>query len=138
MMKLLLFDIDGTLLLANGQGRTALEAATAAVCGRACSSEGVSFSGRTDPAIMRDILQTNGVPDPEIDVLVPEVLARYAEILAERLRPEDIRVMPGVVALLERLAAETHLHLALRYQDRMVSSVHNANSGPEVSPTKAA
>ena len=52
-MKLLLFDIDGTLLTTNGAGRPAVEAALAELVGRPISTKGVSFSGKTDPQIFR-------------------------------------------------------------------------------------
>src|SRR5690606_7506612 len=55
-MKLLLFDIDGTLLLTHGVGRMAVEESLRRVLGETIPSDGISFSGKTDPQIFREIL----------------------------------------------------------------------------------
>lgn len=112
-MKLLLFDIDGTLLMTNGVGRRALEAALGEACGRLVSTEGVSFSGRTDPAIVAEALRRNGFGEQEARALLPAVFAAYTEYLHAELRAEDVEVLPGVAVLLRRLAAEAGVALGL-------------------------
>ena len=112
-MKLLLFDIDGTLLTTNGIGRRALEAGLGAACGRPVSTEGVSFSGRTDPAIVGEALRRSGFSEAEAQALAPAVFAAYTEQFRAALRAEDVEVLPGVAALLDRLATETDVVLGL-------------------------
>ena len=59
-MKLLLFDIDGTILKTDGLGRRLIEDVFARLCGRPITAEQVSFSGKTDPQIVQEILLRNG------------------------------------------------------------------------------
>ena len=112
-MKLLLFDIDGTLLHANGSGRRAVEDALSRLCGRRISTEDVSFSGKTDPQIMRDILRINGLDPDQSPNLVDDALSAYEETALRSLQPDDVELLPGVSALLERLAETAHVQLAL-------------------------
>jgi len=109
-MKLLLFDIDGTLLHANGTGRTAVERALSDLCGCPITTEGVSFSGKTDPQIMREILEAN-----DLDVtasLVEEALAVYESTAHAAFDPNAVDPLPGTADLLDRLAG-LDLHLGL-------------------------
>lgn len=112
-MKLLLFDIDGTLLHTDGTGRAAVERALEDVVGRPVTTDGVSFSGKTDPQIMREILSANGFDASEANDLTGDVLAAYAGEAMRLLAPERVTVLPGVRPLLERLAATDGVHLAL-------------------------
>ncbi len=101
----LLFDIDGTLLLTGGAGRRAMEGAFAEVTGRADACAPFSFAGMTDRAIAREGLRSAGhEPSPEaIDALLDAYLARLdREVSAS----EKYTIMPGVLAVLEWLQAE--------------------------------
>lgn len=105
-MKLLLFDIDGTMLHANGAGRAAVERALARVCGRPITTDGVTFSGKTDPQIIADILQANGIASDGTSTLAEDALAAYEETAHEVFDPKAVTRLPGVRSLLARL--ETH------------------------------
>jgi phosphoglycolate phosphatase len=67
---------------------------------------GVEFAGRTDAAIVRDLLAAAGIEGAAADARWIEV-QRAAVEAYERLCPADLsdRVLPGVVSLLEALAA---------------------------------
>jgi len=67
-MKLILFDIDGTLLTTDGAGRAALRAAGADVFAIEEDLQGVAISGNTDVAIVHEILNKHGIPASEINV----------------------------------------------------------------------
>ncbi len=110
-MKLLLFDIDGTILLTNGCGRRLIEAVLSDLCQRPITTEGVSFSGRTDPLIVQEILTVAGVSANEIEDLLPRALKAYAERAAYH--PSDLAVLPGVRVLLTRLAQNPDVQLGL-------------------------
>lgn len=110
---LILFDIDGTLLTSNGAGRSAIQIALSRRMGRPVTSEGVSFSGRTDPAIVRDMLAVSGFSPPEIEDVLSECLEAYADELVARLKPDDITVLDGVVELLAALSERPDIHLAV-------------------------
>ena len=112
-MKLLLFDIDGTLLHANGSGRHAVENALADVCGHPVSTEGIHFSGKTDPQIIVEILQANGLNSDRVDALLTDALDAYERVASTALDPNDIDLLPGADALLRTLAGRTDVQLAL-------------------------
>ncbi len=61
MKRLLLFDIDGTLMDADGAGRAALRGAMLEVYGRTGPIDSFNFQGKTDPAIVRELLRTPGL-----------------------------------------------------------------------------
>lgn len=111
-MKLLLFDIDGTILTTH-IGRQTIDQTLSALCSRPISSEQVSFSGKTDPQIIQEILLHNGLSAPEAAALVPEVLAAYVETARQAIAPDRLEVLPGVRDLIGHLAAQDTVQLAL-------------------------
>lgn len=110
-MKLLLFDIDGTLVRVNGAGREAVNEALASIADRPISLESVPFSGRTDPVIIEAVLTHNDLPTTE--AMVEEVIATYVETMQGALTPADVEVLPKVSPLLPRLNDHPDLHLGL-------------------------
>ncbi len=103
--RVLLFDIDGTLLNAGGIGRRAFTAALAGVGADRAVLDGIRFAGTTDRAIARAALEGAGVAADA--PLVQRVLTAYVEVLAAELaarRDGECRLCPGVAELLERLA----------------------------------
>jgi phosphoglycolate phosphatase len=111
---LILFDIDGTLVLTGRAGLRALIAAARRLFGRADGVEAVPVSGRTDRAIVRDVLMAFGI-DPT-GAAIDELRSAYlAELQVEIKRPvaDPSLVLPGVLALLDALAPHPHLHVAL-------------------------
>lgn len=109
-MLLLLFDIDGTLLQrASVEHALALMDAAARVHGvDGLESHGVEAAGRTDGAIVRDMLAAAGVPGAEADARWGEVQAAAVDAFSVSC-PADLsaRVAPGVSELLPALAART-------------------------------
>ncbi len=107
MPLLLLFDIDGTLLLkAHEEHRAALHAALHRVYGVADPAAArVDAAGRTDPQIARAILLDLGVSAERIDARMRDFRRVAVEEYARR-APDDLsdRVAPGVPELLSELA----------------------------------
>jgi phosphoglycolate phosphatase len=101
-MHVCLFDIDGTLLLGDGSGRAALEAALRGEFGCEGPLQTVSFAGRTDRAIVTELLAANGV-EPTADAR-DRCIRSYLEHLPGQLRGRKGRVLPGIIALLDALA----------------------------------
>jgi phosphoglycolate phosphatase-like HAD superfamily hydrolase len=104
---LLLFDIDGTLLLSGRAGVRGLALAMNRLYGRPDALDGVEMAGRTDRAIVMQVLRALGrEPDePEIRRLRDV----YCECLAQEIQrpaPHPSGVLPGVAALLDRLDRE--------------------------------
>jgi phosphoglycolate phosphatase len=100
-MHVCLFDIDGTLLDSGGAGKAAIETALVEDFGVTMQAE-VKYSGRTDPAIGRDLMQLHAVePTPaNWTRLVEGYLARLPAALVKH----NGTVLPGIVRLLDRLA----------------------------------
>jgi phosphoglycolate phosphatase-like HAD superfamily hydrolase len=101
--RLVLFDIDGTLLSAGGISARALEAALVETFGTAGPAVGFDYSGKTDPQIVRELMRGAGLDDAAIEERRPLALERYSRRLAEWMRPEHVRPKPGVLDLLESL-----------------------------------
>ena len=70
----LLFDIDGTLMEAEGAGRAALDRAYDEVTGVPGAMDGVVFAGRTDHWIVSEVERTSGARQP----LLIAVVGRHA------------------------------------------------------------
>ena len=105
MARLVLWDIDGTLVDSAGLGRDAFLEAFERVTGSQ-PDRLVAFAGRTDMEIALDLLQTAGIDHSErllgdVERALAAAMAERAHLVRERGRP-----MPGVRAALERLGAE--------------------------------
>lgn len=110
-MKLMLFDIDGTLVRANGRTREAVEKALSNLVGRQLDTEPVRFSGKTDLQIMSEIFDVNNVTADT--TLVRQALDVYVNVAHPSMQPSDVNVLPGVRPLLQHLAERADVRLAL-------------------------
>ncbi len=111
-MRLVLFDIDGTLITDGGAARAAYAAALEAVYGYRGDLRRYDFSGRTDPQITHMVLRDAGLAAEEIDARMDALWSVYLDHLAAN-TPGRVRALPGVDALLEALAADARVTLAL-------------------------
>ncbi len=113
-MKLVLFDIDGTVLLSDGAGKRAVRRAMVEVFGTP-GPDSHRFDGKTDPQIVRELQRLAGHPDDHIDEHLPRALGRYVELLSEELeRPgHKSYTLPGVPELLDALEARDDVMLGL-------------------------
>lgn len=115
MRRLILFDIDGTLLSAQGAPRRAFHQALLEVYGTAGPIATHHFSGKTDPQIARELLRAAGLTDEAIDSGLPALWERYVRGLARELGAPDheTRVFPGVRALLQALTGHASVVVGL-------------------------
>ena len=106
--RLVLFDIDGTLVHAAGVGRAAIEGAMIEVYGTPGPIDDLPFDGMTDPQIVRTLLRAEGLSEAEIapgfDRLWPAYAGRLEDEIDER--RERMRPTPGVPEILDALEAE--------------------------------
>jgi phosphoglycolate phosphatase-like HAD superfamily hydrolase len=109
--KLILFDIDGTLLTSGGAGERALRRGFRERFGIDDDLTTVEIAGRTDSGIARRMLAAHDLPE------TPENLAAffdgYLHFLAHELPTSSGYLLPGIVALLEALKPRTDVVLAL-------------------------
>lgn len=109
--KLVLFDIDGTLLTSGGAGEGALSLAAKEQFGVEDSLEGIEIAGRTDSGIARQIFARHGVePTPEN---VGAFFDRYLRHLERQLPMRPGTLLNGVVELLQALRDRTEVSIAL-------------------------
>jgi len=114
-LRLLLFDIDGTLLNTLGAGKAALEVAMLSVYGETGPIESFDFHGRTDPAIVRGLLRSAGWADPEIEAGFDATWETYLQALDGQLAARDGRVRPyaGVAELLGAIEGDARFAAGL-------------------------
>jgi phosphoglycolate phosphatase len=112
-MRLVLFDIDGTLLTDNGASRGAFREALRDIHGYDGDLTRYDFSGRTDPQIARMVLDDANIPSAAIDAGMPRLWEHYLAGLKRNTTSGRVRVLPGVRALVEALAAHAEVALAL-------------------------
>jgi phosphoglycolate phosphatase len=109
-MQICLFDIDGTLLNSGGAGKAAIESALSEDFG-VTQIKRVSYSGRTDPAIGRDLLQFHDVDATPTNwqQLVRGYLARLPQALAKHTGA----ILPGIQDLVDTLLRMDDVALGL-------------------------
>jgi phosphoglycolate phosphatase len=114
MTVLVLFDIDGTLLLAHGAGRRAVHRAMHDVFG-VTPAEGHPFDGKTDPQIVRELGTLAGIGEEMIVDRMTTALARYYDYLESDITgaPHGVQLLPGVHDLLDALDAHHEVMLGL-------------------------
>lgn len=113
-MSLILFDIDGTLLLSGGAGIRAMTRAFEDVFGVANAFDSADVAGRTDTFLVSAALRRFGFPDTVQNRAC--VRAAYIRLLHEEiLRPPQGKcgLMPGIQPLLATLHDHDSMHLAL-------------------------
>ncbi|HEX4641224.1 MAG TPA: HAD hydrolase-like protein, partial [Chthoniobacterales bacterium] len=108
--RLILWDIDSTLVNTGAAGQHALIRATKERFG-SDDLTGVEIAGRTDRAIARQILAK--YQTPITDANIDSFLDRYVALLPEELPKRNGRVLPGVRVLLEDLAQQPDKTLGL-------------------------
>ncbi len=106
MRKLVLFDIDGTILWTDGAGRRAIKEALIAEMGTAGPIDnGYRLDGKTDPQIVRELMMAANHPHAGSEAHTTRVLQRYVEALGRELQAagKEARVFPGVETLIDEL-----------------------------------
>src|SRR6185503_16402790 len=111
--QLVLFDIDGTLVLTGGAGKRGMTRAFEALFRVPDAFAALSLAGRTDTSILADALERHGIP------ATPRDVAAFRERYLECLRDEVDRttagkqVLPGILPLLDALEASSQAFLGL-------------------------
>lgn len=109
--KLLLFDIDGTLITSGGAGERALCEAMEMRFGVHEDLSGITLAGATDALIARLLLEKHNLPvTPENSAAL---LDAYLQQLATQLPLREGRLLPGMLELLETLRGHSDFVMAL-------------------------
>lgn len=102
-MRLILFDIDGTLLHSNRTGRLALADALQATFGTTGPLDGFQFAGMTDRRIVSDLMLAAGFDPGEIARRLPAFDREMEQAGRRHFTADHIRPCEGIPALLAHL-----------------------------------
>jgi phosphoglycolate phosphatase len=110
-MHICLIDIDGTLVRTGGAGQTAFAQTLIADFDIPEINTNVAFAGRSDRAIVADLFHDHGIPPS--DESWHRFRRGYLGRLDSALKSHEGRVLPGVAALLDALAARGDVAIGL-------------------------
>jgi phosphoglycolate phosphatase len=111
--KLLLFDLDWTLIYTGGAGVRALDVAFERIFQIPQAMKGVSPDGKTDPAICREMIRVHLHREPgngEIETLCRGYLDQLA---VEIPKSPGYKILPGIPVLMESLASRQDILMGL-------------------------
>jgi len=109
--RLLLFDIDGTLIHSAGAGVQALKSALTERFGIEDDLRGIEIAGMTDSGIVVSILKKHNIPATNENISA--FLDSYVHFLSLELPRRKGKLLPGVLDLLNKLGSRPHVVLAL-------------------------
>ena len=110
--RLILFDIDGTLVDTRGAGGRAMASAGRSLFGEAFSFEGVDFAGSLDSVIFMNAAERHGLDYHEHHAPFRETYGEHLRMMFDSGEHDSIR-LPGVNALLSTLAERDDVVLGL-------------------------
>lgn len=114
MKRLILFDIDETMIYSDGVGRRAMEAALKQVFTEQLCAQGHNMSGKTDPQICYELLTTLGYTREQVDEKLPLAFKIYVELLEMEIeKASRYGLHTGVVELIKELEAHPECFLGL-------------------------
>jgi phosphoglycolate phosphatase len=116
-MRLVLFDIDGTLITTGHAGMRAYYRALHSVFNVKAEGEVIHPDGKTDSLIAKELLAYFGLADRWSDAAREALFSSYLMYLEEEMcRARDsnsIRILPGVESLLEKLSGQPDFAVGL-------------------------
>jgi phosphoglycolate phosphatase-like HAD superfamily hydrolase len=101
MIRLVLFDIDGTLILTGGAGMKAFSEAFAGEFDLPHATETMDFAGRTDRGLAYQVFRANDIPPTESNF--QRFTKAYTQRLAKHLPADNTQPLTGVLALLDAI-----------------------------------
>jgi len=109
--RLLLFDIDGTLIQSGGAGMEALKRGLKERFKIDDDLDDIEIAGMTDSGIVISILKKHKIPTSTENVAA--FLDSYVHFLSKELPRRKGNLLPGVLELLEKLKTRKHVVLGL-------------------------
>jgi phosphoglycolate phosphatase-like HAD superfamily hydrolase len=103
-MKILLFDIDGTILDVKKSGKKALLDAFSQVTGENCSKIDICLAGRTDAGIINNIMEMLNIDKN----LRNEIITQYIVFLEKNLKINSSFIMPGIMEIINFISKKDY------------------------------
>jgi phosphoglycolate phosphatase len=104
--RLILFDIDSTLINTGGAGVEALKITSRKSFGIEEDLSGIEIAGRTDSGIVRQILAKHAIEPTDEELRC--FFDTYNQLLGRELPMRNGHVLPGILNLLEHIASGPH------------------------------
>jgi phosphoglycolate phosphatase len=111
--RILLFDIDGTLLDPAGEGSVCLRRALEDVYGQCGPIESYDMAGKTDWRIITDLMQMAGLDAETIETALPAAFSAYTRQVKASAPTFNMQLLPGVDMLMAQLAGHPEFTLGL-------------------------
>jgi phosphoglycolate phosphatase-like HAD superfamily hydrolase len=112
-MKLVLFDIDGTLIWPDGAGRAAMTGALTEIFGTAGPASTLPMAGKTDWQIVAELMEADGIDPAHVEKKLTACFLAIARHMKHTARQRRIRYCPGVPPLLTVLSGHPQVTLGL-------------------------
>ena len=113
-MKLLLFDVDATLISTGGAGLRALNRAFKKLLDLESAMLDIAPHGKTDPAIVREVFQKRMTQKSATEGVIAEVIDVYVEYLRDEVeRSDTYHVLPGIHDILAKMQARADVLMGL-------------------------
>jgi phosphoglycolate phosphatase-like HAD superfamily hydrolase len=118
-VKLLLFDVDQTLISTGGAGIRALNRAFQKLYAVENAMDGILPHGKTDPGIIREILLNRPVPSLNdwsdgFPTSIAPILDSYLEFLDDEVdSTSSYKILPGIEAILSSLSGRSDIAIGL-------------------------
>lgn len=103
--RLVLFDVDGTLLSSGRRGLDAFGEALRRTFGTEGAIATYRFEGKLDPVIVAELMREAGVPDEVVSARRGAALDLYLDLLEQALAVEPPALKPGAAEVVARVAA---------------------------------
>jgi phosphoglycolate phosphatase-like HAD superfamily hydrolase len=115
-VKLLLFDVDQTLISTGGAGIRALNRAFQKLYAVENAMEGILPHGKTDPGIIREIFHSHPVPSftDGFPTSMTAILESYLEFLDNEIdSTSSYKILPGIEGILNSLSGRSDIAIGL-------------------------
>ena len=111
--RLVLFDVDGTLLSSGRRGLGAFSEALRRTFGTDGDVSAYRFEGKLDPVIGHELMTAAGIPEGVVAERRETALSLYLDLLEEALAAEPPTLKPGAAELVARVSASPNAVSAL-------------------------
>lgn len=111
--RLVVFDIDGTLLNTDGIGREAFAEILEDVYGVPTSARNHDMAGKTDRQILYEVMLASGLTEEAIAASADKVYEGIKTLFETRLTRDRVTLLPGIPAILRHLSGIDNVHLGL-------------------------